>query len=184
MDRRRLIQGCYGAVLTLVALTVAGLYFGSGKRPLEKKKNVEAPTFVPSAAVVPTQAVDKKVRIGSTGDSIIFDRSGPVWLEDSQGRRTMLLRSLPAEPIDERALIERIESRLNELPKRKKKTRLIVLDRGIIAVPHDEVITYQGSDRVTAIDPSTGESVIYYADGDEDRRKGSRDGGRPKARKK
>lgn len=138
------------------------------------RSQLEKPELMPSAPVLPkdepaptTPVRPRRLPIaGAEGYFVVIHPDGTSFLETPDNQMQPLVDAATARmPID-RDLEARLRLRLNEIirPKRSGLGQLIVLEHGVVDVPQDAVITYQGKDRLVVLN-GDGTSTVYHADG-------------------
>jgi hypothetical protein len=97
---------------------------------------------------------------GREGSFLVVEADGSSYLEEPGGRRTMLAEAATDAAAGDvvRKVVERAKA------PRREPGQLVVLDRGVVDVPKDAVITFVGRDRVVALD-TDGSASVYHADG-------------------
>jgi len=104
--------------------------------------------------------------VGSQGQRIMFEEDG-VWLTDANGDRRRIANK-PEDMAVNDSIEEKIRDKLLQVAAKKKKNIapgvLIVLDEGIVEIPKDSVVTWQGKSKLTCIH-ADGTVSSYYADG-------------------
>lgn len=123
-----------------------------------------APVAVPSPA--PPAEPRRMPLAGMPGYTVVVMPDGASYLEDPAGRRTRLADAEdgPADGAPGPA-VDRLASRLSRRAERKLEDGvLVVLDRGVVDIPKDAIITFQGADYLVIRDGAGG-FWTYHADG-------------------
>lgn len=115
----------------------------------------------PKVEIPLKQPEGTKIPIGGITDAwLVRQDNGLVWLVRDNG-----YKELVAEPEQEPA-----EDKINEAvtkirPSETVQTQIIVLDKGLVAIPRTSMVTYRGPDYVVTISHD-GHTIAYGIDGE------------------
>ena len=138
--------------------------------PEELPPEPDLPAALPEETA-PAAAADPLPRrfpiAGSSGRWLVLENDGSAWIEDGEGKRDKLDTS--SAPAISSAAITAKYRRLTPAEAPKQKGELVVLERGVVEIAADEIITLLDEDRVVTRN-SAGETSVYHADGRVERR--------------
>lgn len=128
--------------------------------PVTKGTVVEKREAVPVAKDLPRRLPVA----GLEGYFITVNPDGSSYMEEPGGKKTPLADA-GGPPTAEDVVVKRASERIAKLPqKRTGIGQLIVLDKGVIDVPKDAIITYTGPDKVVTHE-ADGSSTVYHVSG-------------------
>lgn len=162
------------ASLVLAAAAVAGsatllVRFASWERPAPPRLSFQSPVDLPAAVEAdppppPPPPGPRRLPVaGSAGAVVVLEPDGSSYLESGDGPPIPLADAAdPVAPTVDEALVAKLAARLEAAP--RAAGRLVVLEKGVVEVPRDAVVTYLGEDRLVVHAPD-GASTTYHVDG-------------------
>jgi uncharacterized protein YjdB len=101
---------------------------------------------------------------GAPGFFVVLKRDGSSELLDPEGKRTPL--AAPGKMLDKDVtqIQKAVAAQLNKPAKKVAVGQLVVLEKGVVDVPKDAIITYLDTDRLITL-ATDGSSTVYKVDG-------------------